>query len=152
MHIVDRILDENGSVVKQFDPQVYNQSTRRTNTGTPYAAGLEGVVSPEDGGTAAAAFSEEFLDEETGYYTLISGKSGTAQISASNNVDIENTAWFVTLLPRDNPEIVIITCIPYGLSGSLAGGPAIEEITTFYIDRKNSAAKDNLVGVNGLVP
>ncbi|MEL7602163.1 MAG: penicillin-binding transpeptidase domain-containing protein [Bacillota bacterium] len=152
VHIVDRILDENGSVVKQFDPQVYNKIDAPDEYWNAIRRGLEGVVSPEDGGTAAAAFSEAFRDEDTGYYKLISGKSGTAQISASNNVDIENTAWFVTLLPRDNPEIVIITCIPYGLSGSLAGGPAVEEITTFYIDRKNSAAKDNLVGVNGLVP
>ncbi len=152
VHIVDRILDENGSIVKQFDPQVYNHIDAPDEYWAAIRRGLEGVVSPEDGGTASKAFSKEFLDEETGYYKLISGKSGTAQISASNNVDIENTAWFVTLLPRDNPEIVIITCIPYGLSGSLAGGPAVEEITTFYIDRKNSAAKDNLVNVNGLVP
>ena len=152
VHIIDRILDENGSVVKQYEPQVYNKIDAPDEYWTAIRRGLEGVVSPEDGGTAVAAFSKEFLDEKTGYYTLISGKSGTAQISASNNIDIENTAWFVTLLPRDNPEIVIISCIPYGLSGSLAGGPAIEEITTFYVDRKNSSAKDNLVGVNGLVP
>ena len=152
VHIVDRILDEDGAVVKLYEPTIYNKIEAPDEYWQSIREGLKGVVSPEDRGTAAQAFTEEFRDEETGYLSQIIGKSGTAQISASNNVDIENTAWFVTLLPRDNPEIVIVTCLPYGLSGSKAGGPAIEEITRFYLDRKTGSAKDNLVGANGLVP
>lgn len=152
VHIVDRILDESGSVVKLYEPTVYNKIDAPEEYWQAIREGLKGVVSPEDRGTAAKAFSEEFRNEETGYLNKIIGKSGTAQISASGNVDIENTAWFVTLLPRDNPEIVIVTCLPYGMSGSGAGGPAIEEITRFYLDRKTGSAKDNLVAINGLVP
>ena len=153
VHIVDRILDEDGSVVKLYEPTVYNKIDAPDEYWQSIREGLKGVVSPEDRGTAAKAFSEEFRNEETGYLTQIIGKSGTAQISAaSNNVDIENTAWFVTLLPRDNPEIVIVTCLPYGMSGSGAGGPAIEQIVSFYLDRKTGSAKDNLVGANDLVP
>ena len=153
VHIVDRILDEDGSVVKLYEPTVYNKIDAPEEYWQAIREGLKGVVSPEDRGTAAKAFSEEFRNEETGYLTQIIGKSGTAQISAaSNNVDIENTAWFVTLLPRENPEIVIVTCLPYGMSGSGAGGPAIEQIVSFYLDRKTGSAKENLVGSNGLVP
>ncbi len=152
VHIVDRILDESGSVVKQYEPTVYNKIEAPDEYWQAIREGLKGVVSPEDRGTAASAFSPEFVNEETGYLNQIIGKSGTAQISASGNVDIENTGWFVTLLPRDNPEIVIVTCLPYGQSGSRAGGPAIEDITRFYLDRKTGSAKDNLVSVNGLVP
>ncbi|HWR23008.1 MAG TPA: penicillin-binding transpeptidase domain-containing protein [Feifaniaceae bacterium] len=152
VHIVDRILDESGSVVKLYEPTVYNKIDAPDEYWQAIRDGLKGVVSPEDHGTAASAFTEEFRDEETGYLNQIIGKSGTAQISASGNVDIENTGWFVTLLPRDNPEIVIVTCLPYGQSGSRAGGPAVEDITRFYLDRKTGSAKDNLVAVNGLVP
>lgn len=151
VHIVDRVLDESGSVVKVFEPTVYNHIDAPDEYWTAILEGLKGVVSPEDGGTAGTAFTDEF--DEEGYLGRIIGKSGTAQISAaSNNVDIENTSWFVTMLPRGNPEIVIITCLPYGLSGSRAGGPAVEEITRFYLDRKDGSAKDNLVGINGLIP
>ncbi len=152
VHIVDRILDESGSVVKLYEPTVYNKIEAPDEYWQTIREGLKGVVSPEDHGTAASAFTKEFRDEETGYLSQIIGKSGTAQISASGNVDIENTGWFVTLLPRDNPEIVIVTCLPNGMSGSGAGGPAVEDITRFYLDRKTGSAKDNLVGVNGLVP
>jgi len=150
VHIVDRVLDENGSVIKLYEPTVYNKIDAPPAYWDAIREGLKGVVSPEDHGTAEKAFSKAFKDD--GYLSQIIGKSGTAQISASNNVDIEDTAWFVTLLPREKPEIVIITCLPYGYSGSLAGGPAVEEITRFYIDRKNGSAKDNLVGANGLIP
>ncbi len=152
VHIVDRILDESGSVVKLYEPTVYNKIEAPDEYWQAIREGLKGVVSPEDRGTAASAFTPEFVNSETGYLSQIIGKSGTAQISASGNVDIENTGWFVTLLPRDNPEIVIVTCLPYGQSGSKAGGPAIEDITRFYLDRKTGSAKDNLVAVNGLVP
>ena len=152
VHIVDRILNEKGSVVKVYEPSVFEKIEAPDEYWAAIRDGLKGVVSPEDGGTAAQAFSKGFDTE--GYLRRIIGKSGTAQISTSkvSNVDIENTSWFVTLLPREAPEIVIITCIPYGFSGSRAGGPAVEEITRYYLDRKSGMAKDNLVPVNGLIP
>lgn len=149
VHIVDRVTDEYGSVEKVFEPTVFEQIEAPDEYWDAIREGLMQVVSPEYGGTAADAFTDEFQEK---YMDQIIGKSGTAQISASNNVDIENTSWFITMLPRDNPEIVIITCLPNGMNGARGSGPAIEEIVRFYIDRKESAAQDNLVGNNGILP
>ena len=95
--------------------------------------GMKGVVSPEDGGTASSVFSMEFA--RNGYLEKISGKTGTAQTAASNNIDIENTAWFVAITPREDPEIVIVVFIPNGLSGS-SNAVAIEKIVTYWYERQ----------------
>ncbi|MDL2234526.1 hypothetical protein LJC07_00025 [Christensenellaceae bacterium OttesenSCG-928-L17] len=150
VHIVDRILDENGSLVKVVEPSVFGTIDAPENYWTSIAKGLEGVLSPEDQGTAAGVFSQEFRDN---YQTRIIGKSGTAETSSgSRKIDIENTSWFITMLPKDDPEIVIVTCIPYGLSGSKGAMTAIDEIVRFYLDRKDGAVKENLVGIDGIMP
>ena len=95
--------------------------------------GMKGVVSPEDGGTASSVFSMAFASK--GYLERISGKTGTAQTSATNNIDIENTCWFAAITPREDPEIAIIVFIPNGLSGS-SGAVAIEEIVTYWYERE----------------
>ncbi len=150
VNVIERVLGAGGEVIHEVEPTIHDQIDAPDEFWDTVRVGLSGVVSPEDGGTAEAAFTEEFREE--GYLDRIIGKSGTAQISASNNVDIENTSWFVTMAPKEDPEIVIITCIPYGYSGSRGGAPAVEEIVRFYIDRMEDAAVDNLVGVNGIVP
>ena len=81
---------------------------------------------------------------------MISGKSGTAQVG-NNPIDIENTSWFVTYAPRENPEIVIVVCVPCGISGS-SSVPAIEDIITFYFEKKESAAPENLINSNSVTP
>ena len=98
--------------------------------------GMKGVVSPEDGGTAASTFSDTF--KEKGYLERISGKTGTAQTSATNNIDIENTCWFAAITPREDPEIAIVVFIPNGLSGS-SGAVAIEEIVTWWYEHEGEA-------------
>jgi penicillin-binding protein 2 len=94
--------------------------------------GMKGVVSPEDGGTASSVFSMRFGKD--GYLEKISGKTGTAQTAASNNIDIENTCWFVAITSREDPEIAIVVFIPNGLSGS-SGAVAVEEIVTYWYER-----------------
>ncbi len=149
-HIVDRIVDPNGKTILNVEPTIHDQIDAPDEFWTAVQTGLGDVVSPEDGGTAANSFTEGFQEE--GYLKKIIGKSGTAQVSAQNNIDIENTSWFITMAPKDDPEIVIITCIPYGLSGSKGGAPAVEEIIRYYIDRKENAGNDTLVEPNGIIP
>ena len=150
VHIVDRILGEDGSLVKIIEPSVFDQIEAPETYWESIQNGLEGVVSPEDVGTAARSFSDDF---KKNYQSRIIGKSGTAETStAANKIDIENTSWFITMLPKDNPEIVIVTCIPNGLSGSKGAMTAVDEIVRFYLDRKDGAVKENLVGIDEIIP
>ena len=107
--------------------------------------GMKGVVSPEDGGTASSVFSMAFSHK--GYLERISGKTGTAQTAASNNIDIENTCWFAAITPREDPEIAIVVFIPNGLSGS-SGAVAIEDIVTYWYERREAEATQNEAAQN----
>ncbi|MBR0425981.1 MAG: hypothetical protein IJK01_07675 [Clostridia bacterium] len=133
--LLDRVLNADGSVYFQNEPETVDSIFAPEEFWDAIIAGMEGVVSPEDGGTAASAFSDAFRDK--GYLDRIIGKTGTAQTSttSSSNIDIENTAWFIAVTPRENPEIVIVVYIPNGLSGS-SNAPAVEEIVSFWLENR----------------
>ena len=147
-HVVDRILDSDDNLVQKVEPSIYNQIDLPQEVWDAVKEGMRGVVSPEDHGTAADKFSTEFQEK---YLDRLAGKTGTAQVSTGTQIDIENTSWFVTFAPRDNPEIAVVICVPYGYSGS-SSASAVEDIMTYYFEKQENAAPENLVGINGLVP
>ena len=149
VHIVDSVLDSKGNVVVDVEPEVVNQLNVPDEYWNAIHRGLEGVVSPEDEGTAAGSFSKEFID--AGYTSRLSGKTGSAQIGATVKIDIQNTSWFIAYTPRENAEIVIVVCVPYGYSGA-SSVSAIEDIVTYYYERQEAAAPENLVDANGITP
>ena len=142
--LIDKILDADGNVVKTVEPSVFGKLDVHQEFLDAIMEGMKEVVSLEDGGTAAKAF------EGFEYKDQIGGKTGTAQVSASNNIDIENTSWMVVFAPREDPEIVVVSCIPNGLSGS-SSASVIREIVKFYLDRENSNIAANVIGANELV-
>ena len=155
-HVVERILDSEGGVVETVEPSVFYQIEGADEYLAAIREGMSQVISPEDGlSSASQAFTSEFRNK--GYDKIISGKTGSAQVSGT--IDIENTSWFVAFTPRgdneedpeETPEIAIVVCIPNGLSGS-SSASAIEDIVTYYTEKKAAAAPENLVDVDALVP
>lgn len=136
--VVKEIDAADGTVYYRKEPEVVNFIEAPDEYWDAILEGMHGVVSPEDGGTASSVFSMAFAYK--GYLDRISGKTGTAQTSASNNVDIENTCWFAAITPREDPEIAIVVFIPNGLSGS-SGAVAIERIVTYWYERTEAAAE-----------
>lgn len=136
--ILDKVTDPDGALIKQNEPVMSDSVFAPEEFWDAIIEGMEGVVSPEDGGTAASSFSSKFRDK--GYLEQIIGKTGTAQtsVTSSTNIDIENTAWFIAVTPRENPEIVIVVFIPNGLSGS-SNATAIEEIVTYWLENRTEA-------------
>ena len=147
VHIVSQIVDSDGRIVETIEPSVYNQISAPDEYWQAIREGMKGVVSPEDRGTAAKKWSEAF--KAKGYHEMIIGKTGSAQ-TGNNPIDIENTSWFVVCAPRDNPEIVVVVCIPSGYSGS-SSVTAVEDIITYYFDKQLAKAPENLNDVNTLI-
>lgn len=134
--VVDALYNADGSVYEEKTPTVVDRIDAPDEYWQAILDGMQGVVSPEDGGTASSVFSDEFTAK---YLDKIIGKTGTAQTGASDsNIDIENTCFFIAVTPRDKPEIAIVVYIPYGLSGS-SGHVAVEEIVTYWYERENAA-------------
>ena len=104
--------------------------------------GMQEVVNPEDGGTAANYFRDyKDLDQ-------IGGKTGTAQVST---MDLENNSWFVCFAPYDEPEIVVVVLIPNGYSGGISS-LAAKDIVEYYLDSKEQQPTGDVPPTNALQP
>ena len=130
--LLDAIYYPDGTLYEKHKPEIVRHIEAPAEYWDALLTGMAGVVSPEDGGTAASVFSKDFSNT---YLGLIVGKTGTAQTSANNNVDIENTSWFVAVTPRENPQIVVAVMIPNGLSGS-ASHVAVEDIISWWYENR----------------
>ena len=148
-HIIDSVVNSSGYTVLDVSPTVFSTLNVPEEYWAAIHKGLEGVVSLEDQGTAANSFSPEFISQ--GYTSIMSGKTGSAQIGSTDKIDIQNTSWFMTYTPRENAEIVIVVCVPYGYSGASSAG-AIEDIITYYYERKEAKAPENLVDIYNVTP
>ena len=130
--LLNAIYYPDGTLYEKHKPEIVRHISAPDEYWDALLTGMAGVVSPEDGGTAASVFSKDFSNS---YLGLIVGKTGTAQTSANNNVDIENTSWFVAVTPRENPQIVVAVMIPNGLSGS-ASHVAVEDIISWWYEHR----------------
>lgn len=147
-HIVKNVVSSGGETLVSTEPSVFNKIDAPEEYWTAIRRGMAGVVSPEDGGTAGDAFSEKF--EQLGYLAKISGKTGSAQVG-NVTIDIQNTSWFVSFAPNDNPDIAICVCIPNGLSGSSSAG-AIEDIMTYYFSKLDARSPETLAKPDDVTP
>lgn len=128
--LVERVVDDNGTVVKQFGPQV-RRRVISPETAKSVARMLEGVVTEGGTGTSAAV---------DGY--RVAGKTGTAQkvdpathgYSAS-----KRTASFVGFVPLERPRLTILVVIdepktsPYGGVVAAPAFSAIAQQTLCYL-------------------
>ena len=130
--LLNAIYYPDGTLYEKCDSTIVNHVEAPEEYWDALLTGMAGVVSPEDGGTASSVFSKSFSNT---YLKQIVGKTGTAQTSANNNVDIENTSWFVAVTPREDPQIVVVVLIPNGLSGS-ASHVAVEDIVSWWYENR----------------
>ncbi len=130
--LLNAIYYPDGKLFEKIRPEILRHVDAPAEYWDAILAGMAGVVSPEDGGTASSVFSQAFSDT---YLRQIIGKTGTAQTSANRNVDIENTSWFVAVTPRENPQIVVVVMIPNGLSGS-SSHVAVEDIVSWWYENR----------------
>lgn len=138
--VIKSVLDPNGKTVEEFEPELLWNIGASEEYLAAIKEGMREVVSLEDGGSAANYFKDFKYKDEIG------GKTGTAQTStSSNNIDLENTAWFVAFAPYDDPEIVVAVCIPNGWAGARAY-ITVQRVIEFYLDRENNVAAQNVLG------
>ncbi len=120
-YVVDKILDDQGNVVKQFEPtfvrHVIAKSTAELEKGI-----MEKVVTDGTGQRA----------EINGY--VVAGKSGTAQKVGSNGKYSANNyiASFIGFAPADNPRLVTLVIVdsPHNIDaeGGVVAAPVFQKI------------------------
>lgn len=145
--IIDSIVSPEGEILSQRKATEFNT----LKTALPYMPyilkGMEGVV--DDSGTAASHFKDWKYEARE----VMCGKTGTSQVTIGGvKVDLENNAWFVSLCPRNNPEIALVSFIPNGYSGGHAT-MAARDFIEFYLDEKAKTSESVILpGGNSLAP
>ena len=141
-HVVDKIFDSSGELVEDREPTVFNKLNVDQSNLDAIKEGMKAVVSPEDG-----TQNDNFSDWK--YADIIGGKTGTGVVT--ENVAIEDNAWFVAFAPYDDPEIAVVVYIPNGYKGSNAI-PTAREILEYYLDRKYGEYNNDVPYPNTSLP
>lgn len=142
VQLIDSIISPTGETIRSFDePVLVNDLHEELEEYLPYIKqGMKDVVN--DGGTANTYFSNfSYLDQ-------VAGKTGTAETS---DLDIESNAWFVSFVPFDEPEIVVVVYVPYGYSGARAS-EAAKTVIQYYLDSRVDESAVVLPAPNSLAP
>ena len=106
-HVVNRIIAPDGSVVKDFQPELLSQLDVPEEDIKLIQDGLHDVTKY---GTAASSFR--------GFTVDIAGKTGTAENSQGRD-----HGWFVAYGPFDNPNVVVAVIVENGGYGSQSAVP-----------------------------
>lgn len=126
-HVVSKIIGPDGSVVKDFQPELLSTLDVDPNVIKLVQQGLHDVTVY---GTAASSFR--------GFNVPIAGKTGTAE-----NPHGRDHGWFVAYGPFDNPNIVVAVIVEQGGFGAQSAVPIGRKILEawFGLNQSDQAAQ-----------
>jgi penicillin-binding protein 2 len=126
-HVVSKIIGPDGSVVKDFQPELLSTLDVDPNVIKLVQQGLHDVTVY---GTAASSFK--------GFNVPIAGKTGTAE-----NPHGRDHGWFVAYGPFDNPNIVVAVIVEQGGFGAQSAVPIGRKILEawFGLNQPDQAAQ-----------
>lgn len=114
-HLVSKILNDDGSVAKTFEPEEEGKLPISESTLKLIQDGLAAVT--EKGGTAA------FLRNLP---VPVAGKTGTAE----NPHGLEH-GWFIAYAPTTKPKLVVVCIVEQGSYGTISAAPIVKSILEY---------------------
>ncbi|MNJ38507.1 Penicillin-binding protein 2B [compost metagenome] len=121
-HLVSKITDSDGNIVKEFEPKVLNEVDFKKEHWNEVISGMKTDVSAFNG------FPYDFAR-----------KTGTSE-QAYRGKMIDNGV-FIAFAPRENPKLAVAVVVPEGGFGSMSAAP---------IARKSFDAYDQEYGLDGV--
>ena len=135
-HLVKRVVDPDGAVVREFAPEVLGTTGISTASFKKVKQGLFAVVN-ESGGTGGAA---RLWDVK------VAGKTGTSQVvklgedrKKAVKYEHKDHGLFVAFAPYDKPEIAVAVVVEHGGGGGSVAAPIAGRIMRGYFDLKKPA-------------
>ena len=131
-HLVKRIVDPDGRVIKEFGPEVLKKVPGNPANLRLVKEGLLAVVN-ESGGTGGAARL---------YEVKVAGKTGTSQVVKLRDdrgvvpYEYRDHALFVAFAPYEKPEVAVAVVIEHGEHGGAAAAPIAGRILRAYFEGK----------------
>jgi len=131
-HVVKRIVDPDGKVLKEFTPEVIKTVPGKPGSYKLVKEGLLAVVN-EPRGTGGAARL---------YEVRVAGKTGTSQVVKQRDTkggipyEYRDHALFVAFAPFEKPEVAVAVVIEHGEHGGAAAAPIAGRILRTYFEGK----------------
>lgn len=130
-YIVNKILDNNGSVILQKEPAIINTAFIDPKNIQIVREGMRQTVTS---GTARSLNSLPIT---------AAGKTGTAQFDGANPAAAH--AWFTAFAPYENPQIAIVVLIEAGGEGSSVSEPIVKDALQWWAQNRFLKANPNYV-------
>ena len=116
--VVQQILDPEGTITKEYLPEVAYQLQVAPSTWEAVIAGMEAVIT-HPRGTARSAFS--------GFPASVAGKTGSYQIPGKVSHGL-----FGAFVPVNDPELVVIVVVEHGVGGGSSAAPIARKVFDAY--------------------
>jgi penicillin-binding protein 2 len=134
LYLIDRILDEEGSIVRKTQPEMLGTLPFSKEYMDNIKHALYDVVHHEDG-TGKLAMLDEII---------VAGKTGTSEAKeyrkGASPVLKEwlkrDHAWFAGYAPATRPEVVVVVLLEHGGSGGKEAAPLFRRIVGKIFDRR----------------
>ena len=129
-HLVKKIMDRDGKILKEFKPGVIGKVSLRERNLQAVREGLLAVVNEPRGTGGAARLSQ----------VAVAGKTGTSQVvklrDTKGNIPYQfrDHALFVAYAPHDRPEIAVAVVVEHGEHGGSAAAPIAGAILRTYFE------------------
>jgi len=136
-HLVKRILDPDGKVLKEFTPELVRKVKAKEESFRLVKEGLLAVVNEPHGTGGAARL----------YEVSVAGKTGTSQVvklrSSKGDTPYEyrDHALFVAFAPYEKPEVAVAVIVEHGEHGGAAAAPIASRILRAYFEGKGVIKK-----------
>jgi penicillin-binding protein 2 len=122
-HVAMQVQDAAGRVLKEFKPKARRHVQINPGSRQMIMEGLHDVTTGP-GGTATSIFKN--------FPIPVAGKTGTAERNPTEG----NQAWFISLAPYPDPEIVTVVTLEQGGFGAESAAPANLQILEAYFAKR----------------
>lgn len=144
--VVKKVLDEQGKVIRENQPQILRDLTMPQATGVQISQKTFQVV--KEGLRRVVQGSRGTARRVHIPGTDIAGKTGTTQVMAfsadkiyakceSRPMHQRHHGWFVAFAPADKPEIAVAALAEHSCSGSGGASPLVREVMEAYFKKYN---------------
>ncbi len=135
-HLVKEITDNEGNVIKKFEPEIVRQVISKKTSDTMRKL-LQDVVTL---GTGSRAYVPGYR---------VAGKTGTSETETSD-IDGRYVASFMAFAPADNPRIVVLVALDHpdvyphtgGIIAAPVAGKLVEDILSYLQEERVYTEKD----------
>ena len=122
--VAKAVISPSGKVVKKFEPKANGKIPVDKATLQYIQRSLRGVAT---NGTSKGLF--------TAFPVAVSAQTGSGQVTGK-----DDTSWFVSYAPSNNPQYVVVMMVSQGGTGAGTSGPGVKKIYQALFGVKGSSA------------